>query len=148
MERITITPFPCDELRGQSLNLKVNYAHHLGFQKSEIIEKLNITNKQFIDITWLYAKGYKEKVIAFIEAQRIKKERGPLDPDKLIPFNELEDCSLTFKINYAYHLGVPRKEIMEKLNVTNKRCIDVIWKYENEDYRQRIINFLNSRKAA
>lgn len=144
------TEIPMEELKGQSLTMKINYGFHLGVPKEKIIEQLGITNKRFIDVTWMYANGYKEKVVAFMEAQYLKKERKKnfVFSNEPVPYYELEDTSLTFKINYAHHLGIPKEEVIKKLGITNKRYIDVTWKYDNENYKQRIINFLESRKAA
>lgn len=137
-----------NELEGQSLTFKINYAFHLGIVKETILEKLGITNKRYIDVTWLYTnKGYKDKVIKFLENQKLKRERKKNVTEGPTPYYELEDCSITFKVNYAYYFGVPKQDVISKLGITNKRYIDVTWKYDNENYKQRIINFLESNKA-
>lgn len=61
---------------------------------------------------------------------------------KQIPFDQLNDKSLTFKINYAFHFKVPKEEVIEKLNISPKRYVDVTWLYENNNYKQKIVDYL------
>lgn len=147
----SVLAVPFQELEGQSMTMKINYAYHCGVPKDEIMSLLGITNKKYFDIVWLYKnKGYKEKVVAFIASQERKAEKiknGVVDIHPA-PFDQLEDCSLRFKINYAYHFKVPKEEVLEKLGITNKTYIDKTWLYDNENYKQRILDFLGQKKAA
>lgn len=54
-----------------------------------------------------------------------------------IPFDELENKSLSFKINYAHYFGVSKEEICERLNTTRQYVRDVLWYYSNKSYRQK-----------
>jgi len=65
-----------------------------------------------------------------------------------IPFDKLGDTPMAFKINYAFHFGVPKAEVIQKLGITNKKYIDVTWLYHNKDYKQRIIDFVGSNLKA
>ncbi len=65
-----------------------------------------------------------------------------------IPFTNLGDASMAFKINYAFHYGIPKAEVIEKLGITNKKYIDVTWLYHNNNYKQRIVDFVDSDSKA
>jgi predicted secreted protein len=68
--------------------------------------------------------------------------------EKSIPeFDQLTDKSLTFKINYAVHHKVPKEVVIEKLNITPKRYVDVSWLYENNNYKQKVIDYLEELKS-
>jgi hypothetical protein len=68
-----------------------------------------------------------------------------------IPFDELENQFLIFKINYAHHFGVPKEEIMRRLNVSAKVVSDSLWYYNNKGfrhkvtYKEKITDFLNKQ---
>jgi hypothetical protein len=144
MESSNHTPF--FELTGVSLNIKINYAHYFGVPKETIVEKLGIEKKLCNDVLWLYEnKGYKEKIEKFLQKQQDRKNRAKTTDGKPVPFDQLEDCSLTFKVNYAFHFQVPKEEIIEKLKITLKRYIDVTWLYKNKNYEQRILKYLSQQ---
>jgi hypothetical protein len=151
----SITPTPFFELTGVSQNIKVNYAYHLGIPKDTIMQRLGITSKLYNDTIWLYHnKDYKTKVEEIIKQQQELKQRVSSNSNTPIPFNELTNCSLTFKINYAHHFGVSKEEIMQKLNVTAKYVYDKIWFYYNigasykSPYKEKILNYLQQQQFA
>ncbi len=68
-----------------------------------------------------------------------------------VPFDELENQPLIFKINYAHHMGVPREEIIRRLSVDSKKVNDCLWFYNNKSvrhtitYKEKIIQFLKDQ---
>lgn len=57
-----------------SMAFRINYAHHFGASKEELMEKLGITRKKWVDVTWLYANaGYKQKIMDYLEKQKALK---------------------------------------------------------------------------
>lgn len=140
---------PYWDLVGQSLTLKVNYSFHFGVKEDEVVERLGITHKIYIDLIWLYEnKGYKEKVMEFLHKEEQKRVNLERYGNKPVPFDELVDCSLTFKVNYAIYHGVGKEEIMSKLGIGNKTYIDLAWKYDGDGYKRRIEEYLRVNMVA
>jgi hypothetical protein len=63
------------------------------------------------------------------------------------PFFQLQNVSTTFRVNYAHHFGAPKEVIMERLCITAKSYVDKVWLYENCNYKNKIVEFLNPPKA-
>ncbi len=52
---------------GKSMLFNVNFLHHYKVEREEIVKRLGITEKQYLDSYWHYAnRGYKEKIEKFL----------------------------------------------------------------------------------
>ena len=139
------------ELQEASLTMVVNYSYHFGAKKKDVMERLGIIGKVYNDLVWLYDnKGYKAKVLEFVELEKLKflRKRDGVKTGERLEFYDLIGCSLTFKVNYAIHFGVVKEVVMEKLEISNKRFIDLAWKYNGAGYKRVIEEWLERKMVA
>jgi hypothetical protein len=67
-------------------------------------------------------------------------------PGAPIPYDQLRDVSLTFRINYAHHFGASKEEIIQRLKIKPKQYVDMQWHYENTNYKKKVVDYLEARK--
>ena len=65
------------DIEHKPLVFKINFLHHKGFNRAQIMEMLGVKSKQVVDNVWLYynksyrhASTYKEKIEQFLESQK------------------------------------------------------------------------------
>lgn len=81
----------------------------------------------------------------FVKAIKLRLVEMPAQAS--VPeYDQLTDKSLTFKVNLAFHMNVPKEQVIEKLGISRKRYVDITWLYENKNYKQKIVDYLESLK--
>lgn len=92
------------------------------------------------------------KIVSPFQMLKIIKEKVVRLSPETVPFDELENQFLIFKVNYGHHMGVSKEEIARRLNVSMKKVNDCLWFYDNksprhkETYKEKVTKFINSQK--
>jgi hypothetical protein len=68
-------------------------------------------------------------------------------PGSHIPFDQLRDVSMTFRVCYAKHFEIPEEDVIKKLGIQRKSYVDKVWHYDGTGYKQKIIDYINARKT-